>query len=184
MVTPTNLHPLPTPVGLLNHDNSPLFTLDARRSDAIDKQVHVKSFFVPKIMITNVRSLVPKIDEVQKFLNRNYIFIAFTTKTWLRPAIVDSVIDIPGYTVLRKDRISDNHGGACLYLRNNNSMYTELRNLTCCSEHEILLVKLRPKCLSRGFSGLIIVVVYYPHWSDFENNLMRDHLFQLLRIAD
>ena len=69
-------------------------------------------------MITNVRSLTTKIDEVQEFLNRNDISIAFITETWLRPAIVDSVIDIPGYTVLRKDRISDNHDGVCLYLRN------------------------------------------------------------------
>ena len=135
-------------------------------------------------MITNVKSLTPKIDEVQEFLNRNDISIAFITETWLRPAIVDSVIDIPGYTVLRKDRISDNHGGVCLYLRNDYSMCTELRNLTCCSNHEFLWVKLRPKRLPRDYSGLIIAVVYHPHWSDFETNRMRDHLFQSLRIAE
>ena len=50
-------------------------------------------------MITNVRSLVHKIDEVQEFLNRNDISIAFITETWLRPHIVDSVIDIPGCTL-------------------------------------------------------------------------------------
>ena len=136
-------------------------------------------------MITNVRSLTPtKIDELQEFLNRKDISIAFITETWLRPAIVDSVIDIPGYTVLRKDRISDNHGGVCLYLRNDYSMCTELRNLTCCSNHEFLWVKLRPKRLPRDYSGLIIAVVYHPHWSEFKNNLMRDHLFQSLRIAE
>ena len=184
MVTPTNLHSPPTPAVLLNHDTFPLFTPDARRRDGIDKQVHVKSFFVPKIMITNVRSLTPKIDEVQEFLNRNDISIAFITETWLRPAIVDSVIDIPGYTVLRKDRKSDNHGGVCLYLRNDYSMYTELRDLICCCDHEILWVNLRPKRLPRGYSGLIIAVVYHPHWSESENDLMRDHLFQSLRIAE
>jgi hypothetical protein len=67
--------------------------------------------FVPKIMITNVRSLTPKIEEVQEFLNRNDITMAFITETWLKPTIMDSVISIPGYTVLRKDRASDNHGG-------------------------------------------------------------------------
>ena len=103
---------------------------------------------------------------MQEFLNRNDISIAFITETWLRPAIVDSVINIPGYTVLRKDRMSDNHGGVCIYLRNKYSIYTELRNLI------------------RGFSSLIFAVVYHPHWSDFENNLMHDHLFQSLRIAD
>ena len=63
-------------------------------------------------------------------------------------------------------------------------MYTELQNRTCCSKHEILWVKLRPKRLPRGFFDLIIAVVYHPHWSDFENNLIHDHLFQSLRIAE
>ena len=97
---------------------------------------------------------------------------------------MDSVIDIPGYTVLRKDRISDNHGGVCLYLRNDYSMCTELQNLACCSNHEILWLKLRPKHLPRDYSGLIIAVVYHPHLFEFKNSLMRDHLFQSLRIAE
>ena len=63
-------------------------------------------------------------------------------------------------------------------------MHTELRNLTCCGDDEILWVKLRPKRLPRGFSGLIIAVVYHPHWSESENDLMRYHLFQSLRIAE
>ncbi len=93
-------------------------------------------------MITNVRSLTPKIDEVQEFLNRNDISIAFITETWLKPAIMDFVINIPGYTVLRQDRTLDNHSGVCLYFRNDYPMYTELGDLTCCSDHEILWVKL------------------------------------------
>jgi hypothetical protein len=48
----------------------------------------------------NVRSLTPKIEEVQEFLNRNDITMAFITETWLKPTIMDSVISIPGYTVL------------------------------------------------------------------------------------
>jgi hypothetical protein len=72
--------------------------------------------FVPKIMITNVRSLTPKIEEVQEFLNRNDITMAFITETWLKPTIMDSVISIPGYTVLRKDRASDNHGAGYVFI--------------------------------------------------------------------
>ncbi len=45
-------------------------------------------------------------------------------------------------------------------------------------------VKLRPNRLPRGFSSLIIAVVYQPHWSGSENDLMRDHLFQSLGIAE
>ncbi len=62
-------------------------------------------------MMTNVRSLVPKIEEVQEFLNRNQISIAFVTETWLLPTIADSVVNIVGYSLMRRDRLSDSHGG-------------------------------------------------------------------------
>jgi hypothetical protein len=145
------------------------------------QQFPTKSFFVPKIMITNVRSLTPKIDEVQEFLNRNDITMAFITETWLKPTIVDSVKNIPGYTVLRKDRASDNHSRVCLFIRNDYLMYTRI---ACCSDHEIMWVQLRPTRLPRGFSSLIVAVVYHPHWSGTENDLMRNHLFQSLAIAE
>ena len=63
---------------------------------ADEQQFPTKSFFVPKIMITNVRSLTPKIEEVQEFLNRNDITMAFITEIWLKRTIMDSVINIPG----------------------------------------------------------------------------------------
>ncbi len=68
-------------------------------------------------MVTNVRSLVPKIEEVQEFLNRNQISIAFVTETWLRPTITDSVVNIVGYSLMRRDRLSDSHGGICIYIK-------------------------------------------------------------------
>ena len=75
--------------------------------------------YVPKIMVTNIRSLVPKIEEIQEFINRNQISIVFVTETWLRSTIMDSVVDITGYSLIRKDRSSDCHGGVAIYIRNN-----------------------------------------------------------------
>ncbi len=34
--------------------------------------------------------------------------------------------------------------------------------------------------LSRGFSSLIVAVIYHPHWTTGENDYMREHLFQSL----
>ena len=51
-------------------------------------------------------------------------------------------------------------------------------------DHEVLWVKLRPKRLPRGFSSLIVGVVYHPHWTATENDCMRDHLFQSLLLAE
>ena len=94
------------------------------------------------------------------------------TSTWLKPTIMDSVINLPGYTVLRKDLASDNHGGVYLYIRNDYLMHTQLRDLACCSDHEIMWVQLRPKRLPRGFSSLTVAVAYHPHWSGTENDLI------------
>ena len=78
-------------------------------------------------------SLVPKMCEVSEFI----------TETWLRSSVVDSVIDIPGYSVLRRDRQSDHHVGICLYVKD--ASYKKLDELSCCPEHEILWVKITPK---------------------------------------
>lgn len=51
---------------------------------------------------------------------------------------MDSVVNIPGYTVLRKGSGPDNQDGACFYIRNDNLMYTELHDLLCCTSREIL----------------------------------------------
>ena len=139
-------------------------------------------YFAPKIMISNVMSLVPKMTEVSEFVLRDQVSLAFITETWLKSSVCDSVIDIPVYSVLRKDRSDECHGGICLYLKDAN--YKRLDDLSCCNDHEVLWVKLRPKRLPRGFSSLIAGVVYHPHWTATENDCMRDHLFQSLLLAE
>ena len=57
----------------------------------------VKFEYVPKIMLSNVMSLVPKVDEVLEFIHRNQISLVFITETWLKASIPDSVVNIPGF---------------------------------------------------------------------------------------
>ena len=45
-------------------------------------------------MHANVMSLVPKLDEVQEFIHRNSICLAFITETCLRESIPESVVNI------------------------------------------------------------------------------------------
>ena len=92
---------------------------------------------------------------------------------------MDSVVDIPGYTIFRNDRTSDTHDGMCLYIEDGYSKYQQLSGLSCCSDHDILCVH-----FPRGFFCLIIAVVYHPHWTVEENDSMHDHLFQLLSLAE
>ena len=46
----------------------------------------------PKLMLTNVLSLTPKIDEVREFITRNEIDLALITETWLKESVSDTVV--------------------------------------------------------------------------------------------
>ena len=87
-----------------------------------------------------------------------------------------------GFTILRKDRVINNHGGVCVYIKDTNIKYRVLKELNCCQDHEILWLHLRPTRLPRGFSRLIAAVVYHPSGTDV--NSIREHLFHSLTLAE
>lgn len=93
---------------------------------------------------------------------RNNVGLSFITETWLKSSIAVSVIDIPGYSVLRRDRSSYHQDGVCLYIN----------------------TAIRYKRLPRGFSFLLVAVVYHPHWSAAEDEFMQEHLFQSLQLVE
>ena len=113
-------------------------------------------------MVTNVRSLAPKIDEVREFMMENEINLSFLTETWLNDSITDSVVSIPGFTIIRKDRSINNHGGICIYIRDGDTKLKILSEISCCSEHEILWLHIKPRRLPREFSSIIVAVLYHP----------------------
>ena len=133
-------------------------------------------------MLTNVMSLTPKIDEVRKFMIRNEIDLALITETWLKESVSDTVVDIPEFTLLRRDRKSENHGGVCAYIKASRYKYKLLNNLNCCDDHECLWIHLRPNRLPRGIPCIVIAVIY--HLPSADEKLMQDHLFQTLRLIE
>ena len=52
--------------------------------------------FVPRLMLANTMSLVPKLLEVEEFLSRNSADIGSITVSWLKDGISDSVVEIQG----------------------------------------------------------------------------------------
>ena len=59
-----------------------------------------------------------------------------------KSSILDSVIDIPAFTIIRKERIKRTHGGVYVYIK---------KQMKCCilpelqsSQFEVLWVKLQP----------------------------------------
>ena len=53
--------------------------------------------FVPNIILTNVMSLVPKMDELEHAIREYSADIAFITESWLKNSVPDEVIEIGGY---------------------------------------------------------------------------------------
>ena len=52
--------------------------------------------------------------------------------------MADGVVDVPGYTITRKDRLTNSQGGVCVYVRESQVKFKHLEDLSCCDEHEVL----------------------------------------------
>jgi hypothetical protein len=76
-----------------------------------------KASHVPAFFLSNVMSLAPKIDEVREVFRRRgkFQFISIV-ETWLHNHIHDNVVNLQGYSLIRKDRTSGQHGGVCMYI--------------------------------------------------------------------
>ena len=66
----------------------------------------------------NVRSLLPKISEVQLLLSRTKAAIFAASETWLDSTVGDGEVRIPGFNIIRRDR-NRNGGGVALFIRDN-----------------------------------------------------------------
>ena len=133
------------------------------RCSESDAQSHC-SMFVPSLILCNVMSLVPKINEVRPYVINTNADVAVFTETWLKSSILDSVIDIPGFRIIRKDRMERIHGGVCLYIK---------KQIKCCilpelesSQFKELWIKLQPRRLPRGLSSIVLAAMYHPPGSD------------------
>ena len=118
-------------------------------------------------------------DEISYFMLHNHVDLAFITETWLRESIPDSIIHIPGNTVFRRDRIRDNHSGVCIYVQADQlRKFKQISHIICCDDHEILWLHICPNRLPRGYSSIIVGVIYHP-LSD-NDALICDHLLYSL----
>jgi hypothetical protein len=88
---------------------------DSKRGSYVPK---LKHDFMNKFVSAslNVRSLLPKIDEVSMLALNNNLDIFGINETWLDSTIPDSAVNIPGYKIYRKDR-NRQGGGVALYVK-------------------------------------------------------------------
>ena len=68
-------------------------------------------------ILSNVRSLLSKVEELETVLRSSFINMAFITETWLSENIHDSAVALDGYSLVRRDRVNKLGGGVCAYIK-------------------------------------------------------------------
>lgn len=124
---------------------------------------------LPAILLSNVRSLRNKIDELSALIKydgdyRRTSLFCFT-ETWLSQETADFNID--GFTLIRFDRDTFKTqktvgGGLCMAVNNRWATNFTLRETDCSKHYEIMAVSFRPHYLPREFTQITIILVYVP----------------------
>lgn len=70
----------------------------------------------PGLLLLNARSLASKIPLLQVYASNYKPFFIAITETWATAEIPDSVYNLDGYRLFRKDRNGRQGGGVCLYV--------------------------------------------------------------------
>ena len=110
-----------------------------------------------------------KLDEVKLLLENSKIGLACFTEWWLTPKISNNVIAVPGYSIIRNDRLFRRGGGIVLYCNDGfRSSEVYSTNITDASDEmtECLAVEL---CLDN--EKVLIMCVYNPPDNDCSNFL-------------
>lgn len=131
------------------------------------KQLHRPPF--PSVFVTNARSLANKMDElklqVTTNLTKNSCVLLFM-ETWFHSSILDSAIQLTGYSTHRHDRTRDSGksrgGGLCVYVNTNWCTNTVTVDSHCFPDLKYMSVKCRPFYLPREFTVVLLTAVYIP----------------------
>ena len=58
-----------------------------------------------------------KINQIKLLIEQYNAIVIIITETWLDPSVLDSEIQIPGFSIFRSDRCNRTRGGVCIYTR-------------------------------------------------------------------
>jgi len=71
----------------------------------------------PKLLLTNIRSLIGKLDELATTVLTTKPDVICITESWLDSKIDSTSVSLPGYLVFRKDRGDRKGGGVAVFVR-------------------------------------------------------------------
>ena len=133
---------------------------------------------LPSILMANVRSLLPKVDELDTIAQLNSAQVISITETWLSNAIPDRAVNVPNFILMRKDRSHCNKsigGGICAYVHH--SIPAERLTNFELPGLETLWIHLKPYRLPRHTSTIILGVIYYPPSAKADDNeILTEHI--------
>ena len=67
-------------------------------------------------MLLNVRSLLPKIDQLQLVASMKSPHVICLTETWLNSSVDSALVSLPNYSLCRSDRPNRRGGGTAIYI--------------------------------------------------------------------
>ena len=103
----------------------------------------------------NARSLLPKMSEVRRVLERSSASIMAVSETWLDENIRDDEVDVQGYSIIRRDR--DRHGGGTLLYVKDSIAFNRRKDLELEGTESVWAEILLPKT-----RGIFVSSIYRP----------------------
>lgn len=108
------------------------------------------------LMHLNIRSLLPKLDELKAYMHTSNPDVLVISESWLKKSVTTTAVSIPGYNVFRQDRPSKG-GGVAIYCKDS-LQCSVILSKSVSKQFELLLLKVN---LSRNIS-LIVAGCYRP----------------------
>lgn len=162
-------------VSLLNMQTDTSASSPTNELDCVTGSQGRRQFF-PSVLLSNIKSLAPKLDEIGVTIDTTGADICLLTEKWLNESVPDEPLNLNGFQLFRRDRVGWEHGGVCMYVRNSMqcNILSDLRN----DDHEVLRIDIEPRRLPHNFSNIIVGVVYHPPSAD--DNTMKEYLLSSL----
>ena len=138
---------------------------------------NVPTTCIPIILVCNIRSLAPKIDELGCVINLNSADVICVTETWLSEEISDSYVSLANFSLFREHRATRG-GGIAMYVKS--SIQCRILDISKPLDMitEAMWVQLRPTHLARQISSILIGTIYHPPPSATadDNNMLHEYI--------
>ena len=140
--------------------------MEIRRQPLQKSQGRRKRSEYPRFLLSNVRCLTNKMDEVRLLLGRHNLDFTVFTESWLDNSVSDAAVNVDGFKPVRRDRVGSRGGGIITYLKEDLCAsligHQEVPSLQSC-ESEFLILFIEKY-------ELLLVTIYHAFWNNVTAN--------------